>query len=51
MELGLRDRVAVVTARPRILPALIWGMAVAAVANTICTSPPSSAVIAGAPPL
>src|SRR5450755_3314564 len=45
------ERLMVVTAMPLILPPLVCGTALAAVANTSCTCPPTRSIIAGPPPL
>ncbi len=44
------ERVAVVTASPRSLPALMWGSAVGRLSNIRSTCPPSRSVIAGPAP-
>src|SRR5688572_33507017 len=48
---SMSERLAVVTARPLSRPDLTCGIAVDGDANTSCTSPDRSAVIAGDPPL
>ena len=40
-----------VTASPRSLPPLIWGIASEGLAKVACTSPETVAAVAGAPPL